>query len=258
MVVIAKDVATLPNVRKMFIPDPGYVIFDADLSGADAQVVAWEAEDEDLKAAFRARVSVHEKNATDMWGDEWLNAQGHKKEKGTPKGRMYDNIKRGVHGTNYGARPATVAYHTGWTRQFATDFQTKWFTLHPGIKTNFQEKIEWLLNQPERKVQNKFGYHRIYFDRPSDAYTEALAWIPQSTVAETCFRGALQLRKFMPWVEILLQVHDSIVFQVPFHRADEHEKMLELLAIEIPYPDPLVIPWALAKSEKSWGDCKEV
>ena len=49
----------LPNVRKLFITDPGYVMYEADLKGADAQVVAWEAEDDDLKAAFRAGVDIH-------------------------------------------------------------------------------------------------------------------------------------------------------------------------------------------------------
>lgn len=61
----------LPNIRKIFIPDPGYVVFDCDLAGADAQVVAWEADDEDLKRAFRAKLDVHAHNATAMWGDEF-------------------------------------------------------------------------------------------------------------------------------------------------------------------------------------------
>ena len=39
----------LPNIRKIFIPDPVYILIDSDLAGADAQVVAWEADDEDLK-----------------------------------------------------------------------------------------------------------------------------------------------------------------------------------------------------------------
>ena len=41
----------LPNVRKMFVPDLGYVVFDCDLAGADAQVVAWEAGDDNCHPA---------------------------------------------------------------------------------------------------------------------------------------------------------------------------------------------------------------
>ena len=40
---------TLPNLRKMFIPDPGKFIFDCDLEQADAQVVAWEADDDEQR-----------------------------------------------------------------------------------------------------------------------------------------------------------------------------------------------------------------
>ena len=60
---------SLPNVRELFLPDPDHVMFECDLKGADAQVVAWEADDEDLKAAFRAGIDVHSKNAKDIFDD---------------------------------------------------------------------------------------------------------------------------------------------------------------------------------------------
>jgi hypothetical protein len=64
----------LPNIRKMFIPDSGKVIVDADLAGADAQVVAWEADDTKLKAAFREGKSVHLMNGEDLLGAEFTQA----------------------------------------------------------------------------------------------------------------------------------------------------------------------------------------
>src|SRR5215472_18418168 len=91
----------LPNIRKMFIPDPGKVIVDADLSGAYAQVVAWEADDQKLKDAFKAGRSVHLMNGEDLLGTEFTDAPGHHKNPGTPKGKMYEALKRFVHGTNY-------------------------------------------------------------------------------------------------------------------------------------------------------------
>lgn len=71
----------LPNVRKLFIPDPGYTIYEADLRGADAMVVAWEADDEDLKDAFRRGLDVHAKNAEDMLGSLFTHAVGHARDK---------------------------------------------------------------------------------------------------------------------------------------------------------------------------------
>ena len=78
-------------------------------------------------------------------------------------------------------------------------------------------------------------------------------------MALVCFKGALRLRKALPWVEILLQVHDSILFQVPLHRADNADLFRHHLSVEVPYPnDPLVIPWGMARSEKSWGEVSKV
>ena len=245
---------TLPNVRRMFIPDPGYVMFDADLSGADAQVVAWEAEDEDLKKAFRAGIDVHDKNAEDMWGRTYTSLPGNKKE--GPKSVRRQETKKAVHATNYGASARTLAITLGWTVHNSDNFQKRWFDLHPGIKRNFHGNVEASLGS-NRTIRNRFGYHRIFFDRIDAAFTEALAWIPQSTVAIVSFEGALQLELSCPYVEMLLQVHDSLVFQVPKTKVD-HRSLISGLTVSVPYDDPLTIPWGLASSEKSWGDCKEI
>jgi len=239
----------------MFIPDPGMTIFDADLSGADAQIVAWEAGDEDLKAAFRAGLNVHVKNAEDILGDTWHSAKGGPKIAGTEKARLYRQTKAAVHATNYGAAARTVAISQGWTIDRAARFQHEWFRLHPAIR-EWQERIRRDLMRPTHSVTNAFGYRRIYFDRVDGILPEALAWSPQSTVAEVCFRGAIQLSERFPWVEMLLQVHDSLVFQVPNRYASAPEALAAALRVPIPYDDPLVIQWKLASSQLSWGDCK--
>jgi hypothetical protein len=248
----------LPNVRKLFIPDPGYMIFDADLSGADAQVVAWEAEDEDLKKAFRAGMKVHAKNAEDIFGDEYRLAPGDRGNKSTPKGKLYDQCKRSIHLTNYGGTPTTMnrTPEIGWPIARCQRFQSTWFRLHPDIH-EWQQRVAYELKM-SRKAENRFGYRIIYFDRIDGLLPEALAWIPQSTVALVTFKGAKKLQAEMPFAEVLLQVHDSLVFQIPFRHADNFDAIRKALSIEIPYRDPLRIPWGLARSEKSWGDCKDV
>ena len=119
----------------MFIPDPGKVIIDADLSGADAQVVAWEADDAKLKAAFRAGQSVHLMNGEDLLGAEFTSAPGHHKSPGTAKGRMYEALKRFVHGTNYLSTARNLALNpaVGWPLRDCESRQRRWFHLHPGI-----------------------------------------------------------------------------------------------------------------------------
>src|SRR5262249_3692791 len=126
----------LPNVRRMFVPDPGKVVVDADLAGADAQVVAWEADDAKLKAAFKAGQSVRLMNGEDLLGQEFLSAPGHHKSPGTPKGRMYEALKRFVHGTNYlsTARNLHLNPSVAWPLPACEARQQRWFTLHPGIR----------------------------------------------------------------------------------------------------------------------------
>jgi hypothetical protein len=244
----------------MFIPDPGKVIVDADLSGADAQVVAWEADDAKLKQAFREGKSVHLMNGEDLLGAEFTSALGHHKDPGTPKGKMYDALKRFVHATNYlgSARTLSLNPSVGWPLRVCEARQQRWLTtLHPGIR-EWHRRVEHDLRKTH-SIRNKFGYRIVYFDRIDSCLPQAVAWSPQSTVAEVCFRGGLQLRN-LGYVDLLLQVHDSLVFQIPSRRWGEASTLDTLkrhLENPVPYPgDPLIIQWGIAGSETSWGDCK--
>lgn len=241
----------LPNVRKLFIPDPGYALYEADLSGADAQVVAWEAEDEDLKEAFKAGLDVHSKNAEDMWGAAFTRLSGVERRKKRQQNKV------AVHLTNYGGSERTLAITQGWTVVEASTFQRRWFSLHPGIKRNFHDSTRRNL-ETSRTISNKYGFPRTFFDRIDSCFGEALAWTPQSTVAITTYLGAFTLEAAFPKAEILLQVHDSLVFQTPLEQEPSPLALLTALRVKTPYPDPLYIPWSLKRSTKSWGDVVKV
>lgn len=241
---VAKTVA-LPNVRKMFIPDPGFVICDSDLAQADAQVVAWEADDQILKDIFHdPDKDLHNENALAIF------------KRVTPATRQL--AKGGVHATNYGASAATLARALGISRYEAQGFIDAWFTAHPGIY-EWHRRIEHQL-QTTRTIYNKFGFRKVFFDRVDRALPEALAWIPQSTVAITINTGMANIHENLyPDVQVLLQVHDSIVYQVRESKFLElREELKKNLEIVIPYDDPLIIPIGLAASKKSWGDVVDV
>jgi len=233
---VAKTIE-LPNIKKCFIPDPGMTIGDFDLKGADAQVVAWEAQDKSLMDFFRAGVgSLHDLNAAMM-------------------GCSRPEAKAGVHLTNYGGKAATCAKAMGVSLARATEFQAQWFTLHPGIK-EWHDRVWWgLLNN--RKVTNILGYERMYFDRIDDRLLpQALAWGPQSTVGLIISKALIQIFKTLPWIQPLMQVHDSLVLQWPTERTEEAiEKVLACMRIELPYVEPLIIPASYKTSATSWGDC---
>ncbi|KKN74527.1 hypothetical protein LCGC14_0389440 [marine sediment metagenome] len=256
----------LPNIRKMFIPDPGFEIAEADLSGAEAQVVAWEAEDSDLKADFRSGINVHIKNARDVfpervsgWSDEAIKATSY-------PGGIYYICKRCVHATHNGGAPMGLSQQIGIPLRDAENFQRSWFGLHPSIpiyKERVNSQLMGLYFWPDgkkrtRTIYNKFGYRIVFFDRVKALLPKALAWIPQSTVGITTIKGSIKLHE-INWVQILLQVHDSLVFQYPIamSNAKSLATIKRALTVVIPYDDPLIIPWGLKTSRISWGDCEK-
>jgi len=257
----------LPNVRKLFRTDPGYIQFEADLKGADAWVVIYEAEDEELKAVMKSGIDLHVHNAEAMWGKEFTklpigsHARDHKRQE----------CKHTIHGIHYGCTPRTTAIQRGWLVSEADRFHRRWFSLHPGIR-RYHDNVRESLTR-NRTVYNKFGFRCVFFDRVDESFTEALAWIPQSTVALNTYYGAIQLeRRYWGyqlqrgWTPtkprdlegVLLQTHDSVNFQFPLSNTPMLSEIKETLAVPIPYEDELIIPWDLKSSLKSWGDMEKV
>lgn len=251
---------TLPNVREMFVPDPDHIMFECDLKGADAQVVAWEADDEQLKRAFREGLDVHSQNAKDLFDDRELLLSTSAQIKASIRlNRFRQYAKVGVHATNYGCKEVTLAEHLRISVSQAIAFQNRWFDKHPEVY-NWHQRTQSTLERT-RTVTNKFGYRRQYFDRISEVLPEALAWVPQSTVAICINKGWVNLKKSGLPVEILLQVHDSIVgqFHVKHMEADPllPKKIKEVMQVTIPYEDPLQIGLSIKISNDNWGACQE-
>jgi len=254
---------SLPNMRNLFIPDPGHIILDVDLDRADLQVVVWEADDPDLKRQLTLGVDLHIMNGILLAGkeppseDELIeNHPNYPEHKARYKQeRVF--AKAFVHGTNYGGGARTMAVAAGTSVRQMEYLQERWFSIHPGIR-EWHERTEHQL-QTQRFVQNAFGYRRFYFDRIEHLLSEALAWVPQSTVAIVTNMGLCNLDENIPEVDLLLQVHDSLVFQVPnWCYPAILPRIREELLIPIPYDDPLTIPVGATASRKSWGDVKAV
>lgn len=244
---------TLPNVKKMFTPDPGYVIYDIDLAQADAQVVAWEANDSILKEIFRdPERDLHDENSYALFNhlsDFWSNFDYYRKQS-----------KAGVHATNYLVTAPTLATTLGISRAAAQEFIDFWFELHPGI-AEWHDRIELSL-ATNRTVTNPFGASITFFDRTPTLMNEAVAWIPQSTVGTVINKGILNVHNNMrDDVQLLLQVHDSSAGQFKKELLQDRDFMLELKSqyeIVVPYDDPLIIGVGIEVSDKSWGDCKAI
>ena len=225
----------IPNIRSMFIPDPGYTFFDMDLDRADLQVVAWEADEPELKAMLREGADIHSENAKAL-------------------GINREIAKTWVHGTNYGGSPATMAKQCGISIHQATQMQLRWFQVRPGIRRWHERTKNYLATR--KYVENRFGYRWYIFGRVDSALPEALAWLPQSTVAILINRIWHAIYSQAPDIQVLMQVHDSLAGQFPTSQAATSLAQLKYLSrIEVPYDDPLVIPTGFKTSEVSWGAC---
>lgn len=129
------------------------------------------------------------------------------------------------HGTNFLGKPPHMAKQTHVAQHVIEDFQRKYFRAFPLIPEWHNWTIEEI--KTKGKLYNLFGRRRFFFDRPDAAATHraAIAYVPQSSTGEEIDRGIIQLyEKFdHRHVELLLQVHDSILFQVPY---DEHKQLI--------------------------------
>lgn len=255
------DPYSLPNIRSLFGPDPGYTFFDQDLDRADLTVMAWDAEDELLKAALKLGVDIHLLNVYVLDNqnppplEELVETHPKYYDHRTPRKLKREFSKVFCHATDYLGKSRTVAANTGRTIHETDRAQRIYLGTYKGIE-RWQRRIIEQVNR-FRFVENRFGYRWYIFDRISDQIMpEAVAWIPQSTVSIVINRIWSAIYKNIPEVQVLLQVHDSLGGQFPTHRKEYcMQKIAEHSKIIVPYNDPLIIPTSIATSEKSWGDC---
>ena len=251
---------TLPNIRSMYGPDPGFTFFDMDLDRADLQVVVWEAGDPMLKAALRLGADIHLLNTYGIDNheppplEELVETHPRYPDHRGPRKHKREFAKVFCHATNYLGKAKTVAAHTGRSVQEIDSAQKRWFQAHPGILAWHERVTQQVLRH--RFIENRFGYRWYVFDRIDELLLPAaVAWIPQSTVGIVINRAWLNFHEHIPEVQVLLQVHDSLAGQFPTHRrAHLLPLMQQHSRITIPYEDPLVIPTGIKTSDVSWGD----
>lgn len=240
------DALVLPNVRKLFIPDPGFEMFDMDLASADLCIVAWDSGDPELKALLKAGISVYLELAKEYYHDSRV----------TKQDTRYTKFKSLCHGTNYLGTARGLAQRLGLTVA-QVDAVQKWYFHRFNRLPKWQERLCNNL-QTQRQVRNCFGFRRFYFDRiDGTLYNQAIAWIPQSTIGLLINKIWDRVRTEEPVVQILLQTHDSLTGQYPITQAEYFRARLkELSKIPLPYDDPLTIGTGFKYSTESWGHCK--
>jgi len=239
------DRLALPNIRSMFVPDPGNTFFDIDLSSADLRIVVWESDESEMKAMLREGLDPYTEVAKEFYHDPSLS-------KKDPRRQLF---KAFCHGTHYLGTAKGLAERLGLSVHEAEKTQAWYFGKFPRIKRWQDDLKDQVVKR--RMVENIFGYRRYFLERiEGTIFNVAAAWIPQSTVGCLINRAYMAIAEQEPSIEILLQVHDSLAGQFPTVDAERcTRRVIELAEIPLPYDDPLVIPVGCKTSDRSWGDC---
>lgn len=235
-------------VRELFVPDPGCVFVQADLSQAEARVVAYLAGEDRLIRVFEEGGDIHKKNAVAIFGVRL--------EDVTKDQRQL--AKKVVHASNYGmgARKFRdeLFKETGtWLEEGAVKRMLwAYFNSYPRIK-NWQTTTQHVVNRV-RRLTTPLGRKRAFLGAwTQDLVREALAHAPQSTVGDLLNMGIIRLHEIFTapeviyqLIELLLQVHDSVMAQCP-DTPDEIKRTADVLrdALTIPFEvngRTLVIP----------------
>ena len=269
-------------LRSVFIPDQGMKFCNIDLEQADARnvgAIIWnlfvESHGEEYAGAYLNACESGDLHTTvcRMAYTElpWTHNLAADKEIADDKSNYAyreftyrDMAKRLGHGTNFYGTPRTMAKHLKMPFKPIDLFQQAYFKAFPAIGKHgkFIGKNNWhshILKSLEDSSQltTMFGRRRTFYGRADDARTlrAAIAYEPQSMTADEIDTGLIRL-----WREnicqLLIQVHDSILFQYPAHLEDEIiPRALELLSIkfDLAHGREFTVP-VEAKIGWNWGD----
>lgn len=198
-------------IRDAFISDEGKVIVVGDLSQAENRIVAWLANELNLKSIFKTDKSVHVVVCSMIFN---LREEDILADPNYKKSKVYKKAKNMVHAMNYDEGPRTFADHVDIPLAEAKSIMNEYDKLFPNIRSVFQAEVQAQLSQ-NRTLTNPFGRKRTFLGRwgPS-LWREAYSCVPQGTVAEIINLGIIRMElRLPPGADILMQVHDEIVLQ---------------------------------------------
>lgn len=217
------------RVKRVYVPDPGMKLAYIDLEQAESRAVgvtcaALGFGDAYLNACLSE--DLHTTVTRLVWPElDWTGEIKHDRSiADLPFYRHFtyrDMSKRGGHGTNYYGSERAIAINLNIEIKVASAFQFNYFGSFPEIR----EWHDWnrMMLQTTGQIETLMGRVRQFGGRVWDDATirEAIAYGPQSSIADYMNLGLLYVHTYMPEVQLLLQVHDAILIQYPEDREDE-------------------------------------
>jgi DNA polymerase-1 len=242
------------DLLRFFLFDEGYLGYSFDLSQIENRIVAYVGGVIEQIRAFKEGIDLHRLTAAVILGkpyDQISSVDGSSSLGDCRQSERYWG-KKGNHATNYDVGYKTFALKNEMSETDAKFIIEKIHRGYPQIRKGYHVKIQQML-KTNRMVTNLFGRNRLFLGPiiasypsvPQTActatYREAYAHLPQSTCADKINEQGLEYiyynqDLFKP-IELLAQIHDSVVFQIPLSIPwNEHARMLNLIKQSLETP----------------------
>jgi DNA polymerase I len=243
------------KIRRAFIATPGHKLVSADYSQIELRLLAEIADIPVLKQAFRDGLDIHAMTASEMFG--------------VPIKDMPSEVRRRAKAINfgiiYGISAFGLANQLGIAREEASAYIKKYFERFPGIRAYMDETKEFCrkhgyvttlfgrkCHYPEIKASN--ASHRAFNERA--AINARLQGSAADIIrrAMTRVEDALAAKKLS--AQMLLQVHDELIFEVPDNEVAATLPVVQHVMQDAPFPAILLsLPLQVdARAADNWDE----
>ena len=216
-------------IRKVFVPEEGFVFLDADYSQIELRVLAHMSGDEKLIQAYREAQDIHRLTASQVFHVPF--------DQVTPLQRR--NAKAVNFGIVYGISSFGLSQDLSITRKEAAEYIEKYFETYPKIKTFLDGMVEEGKEKgyvstmfgrrrpiPELKssnfMQRSFG-ERVAMNSPIQGTAADIIKIAMNRVYRRMAQEGLKSR-------LVLQVHDELLIET---KKDEVAAVARILEEEM-------------------------
>ena len=241
------------EIRKMFVPRPGWVFVDADYSQIELRVLAHIAHDKTMQAAFRSGEDFHTVTASQVFG--------------VPVSMVTPLMRRHAKAVNfgivYGISEFSLAQDIGVSRKEAREYIDSYLARFAGVRTYMHDIVETARSQgyvetifhrrryiPEIKSSNfnvRSGAERIALNTPVQGSAADIIKLAMVRVRNALRDEGLQ-------AQLVLQVHDELIVECP---AFEALRVMQIVTEQMQGAVQLEVPLlAEAKMGGSWFDAK--
>ena len=243
------------KIRRAFVATPGHMLMSADYSQIELRLLAEIADIGALKQAFRDDLDIHAMTASEMFG--------------VPIQGMPSEVRRRAKAINfgiiYGISAFGLANQLGIGREEAGAYIKKYLERFPGIRDYMEATKEFC--RKHGYVATLFGrkchYPDITASNPSiRAFNERAAINArlQGTAADIIRRAMIRMDDALAaaklTAQMLLQVHDELVFEVPEAEVGRTLPVVTRVMVEAPHPAvTLTVPLQVdARAAGNWDE----